>query len=338
MLLPKEAGEKAFLLDEQLQIPAGGSKPEKLLYYGLQPEIVEKKVMAGKLVFHGNACLHILYRGDDDRLYNCDYDLPFSQYTDLEGEYGQDASALLCLCVTSLDVMLDESGALQVKAGLLGQFLLCDRAMVTVAEDAYSPRRNLALSEEKLQLPSVLDQIGQIVQAEQFVQAEVQQVVDLTFYPVYGQARLTDNGVEMPMLGHFQMLYYNLEGALCCTQTPWEGNWTIAASQDSGVRTQIFCAGKPQAVSGAGTVKLRSEIGVDAVITAGQGLQMVNGIEAGETEKPDPTRPSLILCRKGNRRLWDVAKENGSTVETILSANQLDAEPEDSCILLIPIK
>ncbi len=337
MLLPKETGEKAFLLEEQLNAP-GGAKPEKLLYYCLQPEVMEKKVMAGKLVFRGNASLHILYRGDDNRLYSCDYDLPFSQYVDLEGEYSQDASACVRLCVTSLDVLLDENGALQVKAGLLGQFLLYDREMVTVAEDAYSPCRSVVLQEETLYLPSVLDQIGQNVQAEQFVQADAQQVVDLAFYPVYGQPRPTDTGAEMPMHGHFQMLYYNPERELCCAQTPWEGSWIIAASQDSIVSPQKFFVGKPQAVPGPGTVKLRGEINAAVTVTSGQGIPTVSGLEAGEPEKQDANRPSLILCRKGNRRLWDVAKENSSTVETILSANHLDAEPEDSRVLLIPVK
>lgn len=338
VMLPKETGEKAFVLEEQVNASGNGPKPEKLLYYCMQPEVMEKKVMAGKLVFRGNAGLHILYRGNDNKLYSCDYDLPFSQYIDLEGEYGQDASVSVCVCVTSLDVLLEENGALQVKAGLLGQYLLCDRVMVTVAEDAYSPRRNLALSEEVLQLPSVLDQICKTVQAEQFVQADVQQIVDLAFYPVYGQPRSTDNGVEIPMHGYFQMFYYNPEGELCCTQTSWEESWPISASEDSIVRPHMFPSGKPQGASGAGTVKLRAEINANAVITSGQGLPMISGIEAGELEKPDPNRPSLILCRKGNRRLWDVAKENRSTVATILAANHLDTEPEDSCVLLIPIK
>jgi hypothetical protein len=65
---------------------------------------------------------------------------------------------------------------------------------------------------------------------------------------------------------------------------------------------------------------------------------MLTGIEAGEAEKPDPNRPSLILCRKGNRRIWDVAKQTGSTMDTIMQANGLDAEPESSRVLLIPVK
>ena len=337
VMLPREAGEKAFLLEEQLNLPANGPKPEKLMYYCLQPEILDNKVMAGKVVFRGNGTLHVLYRGEDGRLYSWDYDLPFSQYGDLDGEYDQDPTLSVSPCVTSLDLALDENGALQLKAGLLGQYLLCDRSMVTVVEDAYSPRRSVVPVQEQLQLPSVLDQIAQSIHAEESAQAEIQQLVDLTFYPAYGHTKSADTGVRFMIPGQFQMLYYDPEGELRSMVTPWEGEWGIDATEDSMVDTRIIPMGKPQAVPGAGSVNLRADMNVEGSVFSGQGIPMITGMELGELEKPKADRPSLILCRKGNRRLWDVAKHTGSTVEAIMAANQLEAEPEDSRVLLIPV-
>ena len=117
--LPQEAGEKAFLLEDQLQLPANSPKAEKLLRYTLQPEIVDKKVMGDKVVFRGNGMLHILYRAEDGRLYTADFDLPFSQYAERENQYDKEMTVSVYLCVTSLDVMLDENGDLQLKSGML---------------------------------------------------------------------------------------------------------------------------------------------------------------------------------------------------------------------------
>ncbi len=337
VLLPREAGEKAFLLEEQLNLPANGSKPEKLMYYCLQPEILDKKVMAGKVVFRGNGILHMLYRGEDGKLYSWDYDLPFSQYADLDGSYDQEPTLSVCPCVTSLDLALDENGTLQLKAGILGQYLLCDRSMVTVAEDAYSPRRNLTLLREQLQFPSVLDQIVQPIHVEETTQVDVQQIVDLSFFPQHGQADRTDTGVRLSIPGQFQMLYYDPEGELRSTVTPWEREWNLNAAEDSTVDTDVLPTGKPQAVPGAGNVNLRAEANISGVVTSGQGISMLTGMELGEWEKPNPNRPSLILCRKGDRRLWDVAKHTGSTVATIMEANRLEGEPEDGRVLLIPV-
>lgn len=338
LMLPQEAGEKAFVLEEQLELPSAGAKAEKVLYYSMQPEIVDKKVMADKVVFRGNGMLHVLYRAEDGRLYTADYDLPFSQYAELDGAYEQEPAVLVCPCVTSVDVALDENGLLQLKAGILGQYLLCERTIVSVVEDAYSPNRTVTLMQEQLQLPAILDWVSQTVHAEQTMQADAQQIVDLAFYPSYAHTERTDTGMCVPLLGQFQMLYYDASGELRSGMSPWEGQWCMNAADNCAVDMQISPVGRPQAVPGTENVQLRGEVGLDAMTTAGQGLTMVTGLALGELEKPDPNRPSLILCRKGNDRLWDVAKRSGSTAERIMQANHLEGEPDSDLILLIPVQ
>ena len=337
VMLPREAGEKAFFMEEQLNLPATGPKPEKLLYYSLEPEILDKKVMAGKVVFRGIGVLHALYRGEDGKLYTWDYELPFSQYADLDGEYDQDPTVTVYPCVTSLDLSLDENGILQLKAGVLGQYLLCERSMITVAEDAYSPHRAISLVQEQLQLPAILDQTTQTIHAEQMAQVDAQQILDLTFYPEYSQVEQTESGVRIPMQGQFQLLYHDEEGEQRCILTSWEDAWSMDAAQDSMVDFRMNPVGKPQGVPGAGTVSLRADMNVDIVTSSGRGISMITGMEMGELEKPNPNRPSLILCKKDNRRLWDMAKNAGSTVEAIMEANHLETEPEDGRVLLIPV-
>lgn len=337
VMLPREMGEKPFLLEEQLSV-SNAPKPDKLMYYTLQPEITEQKIMAERIVFRGTANLHLLYRGEDERLYTWDWELPFSQYADLDGAFGPDAEMSVQMCVTSLDLSLDENGQLQMKAGLLGQYLLSDRSMVTVAEDAYSPNRKLELMFEQLQLPSVLDRITNSLQAEANVQADAQQLVDTVFYPACGQIERAASDAKILLPGQFQMLYYDAEGELRSAVAHWEDVWNVQTAEDSHLNTRIIATGKPQAMLGAGNVALRSDMIAEATVTSGQGIPMLTGMEIGEAEKPDPNRPSLILCRKGNRRIWDVAKQTGSTMDTIMQANGLDAEPESSRVLLIPVK
>ena len=337
VMLPKETGEKAFVIDEEITL-SNSPKPEKLLYYTLYPEITDKKVMAGKVVFRGNGALHMLYRGADENLYTWDYELPFSQYADLDGEYSQDAVLDVLPCITALDLSVNEEGQLQLKAGLLGQYLLYDREMVTVEEFDFSPNRKLELQFEQLQLPAVLDRLTNEVQAEANTSAEVRQMVDVTVYPSCGQTVYTENGLQMTLPWQFQMLYYDMTGDIRSVVAGWEESWSVPSAQDNKADTCITAINRPQAMMGAGNVNLRADMIVQTCVSEGQGMTMLTGMEMGELEKPDPDRPSLILCRKGNRRLWDVAKETGSTVEAILMANGLEAEPEGDQVLLIPVK
>ena len=337
MLLPQEAGEKAFVVEEEIPLPPTAPKPEKLLSFSLQPEILDKKVMGDKVVFRGNGLLHILYRGEDGRLYTFDYDLPFSQYSELGGTYEGEPTVTMCPCVTSLDVGLGDSGELQVKAGILGQYVLYDRTLLTAVEDAYSLKRPVMPVKEQLQMPAVLDQMSQLYHAEQFVQADMQQVIDVAFYPTYGQVERFENGLQMTLPGLFQILYYNSDGEICNSVARWEGNWNMDAAENSAVGVQLIPMGRVTAVPSMDGVNLRGDIAVGVTLSSGQGIPMVTGLEMGDWNKPDPSRPSLILCRKGTDSLWDIAKRTGSKREDLLSANHLQGELEDERILLIPI-
>ena len=335
LLLPREAGEKAFSLEEELTLP-DGVKAEKLLYYSFQPEIVDKKVMAGKVVFRGVGRLHMLCRGENGKLMPLDYELPFSQYGDLDGEYDGEPTVSLCPCVTGLDLSVGENGLLQVKAGLLGQYVLCERTVLSLAEDAYSPRRSIVPIVEELRLPAVLEQTARTIHAEQTAQTEVNQVVDTIFLPVYSQPERTASGLRFPLPGQFQTLYYDGEGKLGGAAVTWEGEWEMNADENAAIDMYLQSTGNPQAVAGM-DLCLRGELSAAVTVTAGQGLPMIVGMEMGELAKPNADRPSVILCRKGDRRLWDIAKQTGSTVAAIKTANCLEEEPEQDRVLLIPV-
>lgn len=335
--LPKEMGEKAFLLEEQLSLPGGMQKPEKLLYYSLQPEIADEKVMAGKVVFRGKGVLHLLYQTEDGKLCAYDWELPFSQYADLDGEYDQDPSVSVQPCVTSLDVDLDENGQLQCKAGILGQYLLHDRDMLTVAKDAYSPVRTVIPTMEQLPIPAVLEQTSYPVNTEQTLQADAQQVVDVIFSPEFPQTERTEQGAALYLSGQFQLLYYDPEGELATAIVATEEQLFVPGAMDSYVDARMTPVGRPQAIPGAGNVILRSEMNVDTVVNAGQGIEVLSGMELGELQKPDRERPTLILCRMGGDSLWEIAKRTGSTVDKIKTANSLGDDVQPDRILLIPV-
>ena len=337
VLLAKEAGEKPFLLEEELNLQTNNIKIEKLMYYSLSPEITDKKIMAGKLVFRGSAQLHLLYKGEDQRLYTWDCDLPFSQYGDLDVECGENAVAWVYPCVTSLDLVLGDNGALQFKAGLLGQYLLAEHTPIAVAEDAYSTRRAVTVNREVLQLPAILDTTTQSISAEKAVQAEAQQIVDVTYCPRQGNVDTKETAITIPVACPFQVLYYDKDGELNSAAVFWEDAWEMPSSGDCTASAKVRPVGRPQAAIGTGNINLRGDMCVESRTVAGRGIPMVTQIELGELAKPDPNRPGLILRKAGSSCLWDVAKESGTTVSAIKKANRLQDEPPCDKILLIPI-
>ncbi|MBO4937851.1 MAG: DUF3794 domain-containing protein [Oscillospiraceae bacterium] len=335
VMLPRESGEKTFVLDEDLTIP--GAAAEKLLSYTIQPEITDRKVAAGKLVFRGSGNLHLVYRCAEGRIRTCDFELPFSQFQELEEEHGSDARADLAPAVTSLELDLAEEGRLRLKCGLVCQYVVNDCSLLELTQDAYSSRRQMDITMEELKLPAILDEHRESIRAEQILPGQSGQVVDVTFLPDFPRQRHAGDSASFEIPGLFQVLYYGDDEALTAASARWEGRYELPAGADSLIHGISAPVGRPAAASGSEGMELTGQIQFLAETTAQQGIPMAAALELGELQEPDPARPSLILCRPKGEELWELAKRCGSTVDAIRRANKLEAEPEDDQILLIPV-
>lgn len=102
--LPMETGEKAFEMEETLSMPASAPAVEQVVYFRMDPMVTDRKVLGNRMVFRGNGNLHLLYRCPEGQLHSWDFELPFSQYTDLEDTYSGDAQADVMMAVTRLEL------------------------------------------------------------------------------------------------------------------------------------------------------------------------------------------------------------------------------------------
>lgn len=335
--LPKVAGEKTFLLDEELTLPTSCPAADKILRFDILPQIVDQKVMAGKAVFRGTTLLHILYRCTDGALASWDFEIPFSQYGELEEESGPGADVRISMAVTSLEMDLTEDGLFRLKCGLVAQYVVTDLMMIELARDAYSLRRSVVPRMQELKLPAILDARTETVHGEQSAQVENGRVIDVSFLADVPRQSRTGDRVEAELPGLFQVLYADPDGLLQSTVLRQESRWEIDADPDGRLQLEVIPALRPQAVIGAGMLTAKGGMTLSAVTMADQVLEMMTGMEIGEMMEPDSGRPSLILRRAGAERLWDLAKRCGTTVAAIRQANEIAEEPAEGQMLLIPI-
>lgn len=335
--LLREAGEKSFQMDEELPLKESDPVPEKIFCSRLQPWITDRKVLGDKVVFRGNGKLHLLGRAEDGQLHTWEFELPFSQIAQLREAYGPDAGAELLLGVTSLEPELEGEGKLRVKCGLVGQYLVDQREMVDLVEDAYSTRRELDVHTQEPEIPSVLDSRTENLFGEQKLPVDASRVVDCVFLPEQPRMRQTDTGVDMEIPGQFQVLYYGEDGELMASSVRLEMDRMMEAAPNVRMDGEVLVPKKPEVSMGDGSLDLSVELPVQLVSSTRQGLTQVAGMTLGEEKEPDPARPSLILCRAGNKSLWQMAKSNGSSVEAIRQINDLQEEPEQGRMLLIPV-
>lgn len=332
----QEAGERSFLMEEEMTVPDSVPKPEKLIYYRMNPTVTDKKILADKVVFRGNGNLHTLYRSEEGQLYGWDFDLPFSQYAQLDGEYGPEAQADLVLAPTNMELELDDEGHFRFKGAMAAQYTVSDRKLLDVTEDAYSPTRELEVQVENLELPVVLENRRENLYGEQTLPLQANVAVDTSILPDFPRQRRMEGEVELEVPGSFQVLYYGEDGVLRSGTARWESRQRMKADENSALMA-VPLLQEPQTMTGANQLQIKAEIPVEMTVSANQRIPMVTGGELGDSKALDPNRPALILRRAGEDRLWDIAKNSGSTVGAIRLANQLSEEPLPGQMLLIPV-
>lgn len=335
--LLREAGEKTFQMDEELPLKDSEPVPEKIFCSRLQPRITDRKVLGDKVVFRGSGKLRLLGRTEDGQLHTWEFELPFSQIAQLGEAYGPDAGAELLMGVTSLEPELEGEGKLRVKCGLVGQYLVDQRETVELVEDAYSIGREMDIHIQEPEIPAVLDSRTENIFGEQKLPADASRVVDCLFLPEQPRMRQTDTGVNMEIPGLFQVLYYGEGGELMASSVRLEMDRAVEAAPNVRVEGEVLAPQSPEISLGDGSLDLSVELLVQLVSSTRQGMAQVAAMTLGEEKKPDPARPSLILCRAGNKSLWQMAKANGSSVEAIRQINGLQEEPEQGRMLLIPV-
>ncbi len=337
MELPKEAGEKQFQVDEELTLPDTHPEAAKILRYGLQPKVLEHKVMAGRLVFRGKGDLRMLYADEEGNIHSWECEVPFSQYADLDRDYGANSSAGVEPMLTSLELVADAQRRLQLKCGICAQYVVYDRELVEIAEDAYSPLRQVKTDMQELKMPLRLDQRREILRTQQQLTAPAERVVDVCFMPDHPQHRQNGDVAELAVPGQFQVLYYDNSGSLQSGTARAEETWQLPSDSGNKVDAHIQMGGYPDADVNDQGVAATAQWELVADVFSEQGLPMLTQITLGDKCEKDPNRPSLILRRAGQQRLWDIARECGSTVDAIMQANDLQEQPEAGRILLIPV-
>jgi len=329
--LAKEAGEKVITLDEEFSANCGPVR--KVIRCSIQPEVTDQKIMADKLVFRGNAVVHMLCECEDEAITTCDFEIPYSQYAELEREYDPYATADVIPAVTNVELDILEDGKLRLKAGIVGQYVVYDRPVIEIVADAYSTKRTVLPKGQRLELPAVLDSWQEVIRVEAQQEQETEAVLDVTLtmsQPILSRMQAKTQ-IEIP--GSFQFLRSDGAESLSGGNLRWTAESATMVDESASLLSRCHPKGKPNA-SGTAVV---CEIQLDTTVTAVTDIPMVTALELGEMTEPDATRPSMILRYMGNDSLWEIAKASCSTVDTIKEANGITEEPTGNPMLLIPV-
>lgn len=335
VMLPKEAGEKLVQLDDELPLKKYAEKPWKLHGYRLIPTITEQRVMTDKLIFRGKGKLILICSCEDGKPEFLEQEISFAQYAQLSGEISANAMIRSVPILANLELEPGD-GKLYIKAGIVMQYLIYDREMLELIEDAYSPRRSVKVQLQPLEVPALLDSVTETVRQKQSMQVNQTQLLRCDWTGEFPTCANHDDTLILDQEGHMHLLYADEQGQLKAASQRGKLQWQLPSSSDN--RTLLYLqAPDVECYTDQEGIAADISLTYSADIVSTGMMDMVTSLELGELAEPDPMRPSLIVKRSGSDGIWSLAKACGSTVEAILEANALTEAPMDDRLLLIPV-
>ena len=289
-------------------------------------------MLSDKLIFRGRILISGLYADSEGELHCFEGELPVSQYTEVKGEFSENAYATILAAITSLEMEPANDGGFGVKVGLVGQYMIFDCCTIAVTEDAYSPFRKVSAQMGQVDLPVVLDRASEMILADLVLDDGVTEIVDVAFYPEHPRVYKEEMLVTAELTGNFNVLYRDDDGVLRNKVCRWADILEIHAAEGAGISVAITpCS------SNSNGLEKKQKLCIDITTVGNVGAHMVEALELGDWEEANPDRPGLILQRRGEGSLWDIAKKYGSSVELIQKMNNLQQDSDSSKMLLIPV-
>jgi hypothetical protein len=276
------------------------------------------------------------YQSADGMVRWAELEAPFSQYSDLEQDHEQEASLSAVVAVTGMDAELAED-AVHLNCKMVAQFVVWERVLMELVEDAYSLRNQVQLHTQGLELPAVLEQTVEDIRMSLDMKAEAAEVLDVWCYGAQPSVRRAGDLNEIQLGGTVGVLYRDGEGRVRGMNTGWNQTLERRVGEDAVIFGAMDSMERPSVTMKGDALELRLNFPLRTDTVMHQPLEMVAGVEVGEAVEREPGRPSLILRRARGDSLWELAKNSGSTVEAIRKANGLTEEPAEGRMLLIPV-
>lgn len=329
--LPLCAAEKELQIADELLMPEEAAGADRLLKWSCGAEITDTAVIGEKAVFKGNIRLRVLYASEDGQLAAWEGVLPFSQYAELETEPKNPVVTVQPL-FRHVEIDTDgqiDSHRLLINLTMTAQILVLGELQVELTEDAYYLGGELTPEWQSCTWTPCLDRQQRSVTEEVPLPEEAAGILDWTLFPDSSCPGARGHGDLNPNL-LVNVLYYDGDRALQGKTLRQPIKTGLQADGETEVLWGMEYGWGVQPQSGS----LRIPIRLNTLFL--KQLQYRN-LQGGKlTPRTRRDAPSLVV-RQGTGDLWDLAKENGSTVEAIQSANELDTDVlKEEQLLLIP--
>ncbi len=339
--MPLSLGEKSFSINEELELPSSKPAIARVMKTLARTQLLEQKAVGNKAVFKGELCVHVLYADREEKLHSQDWQLPFSQYAELECDV-EDAELQITLSLTGFEAEQDgqaECTRLFLSAGLLAQCTAIGEQKLCWIDDAFCTDVELNPQYDRWEISGLLDMQSMRETLNADIEENAASVVDAWVYPSEPIKQRTPDGYELRLPLCCNLLYYDTNGALHSRVLRPSAELRVPLHENGACRVDAVDFGEISAHANGHTLEMRVPMQARVECYALHPIRALCGGEMNELAQEKGRSPSVILRRtEEQEELWEIAKACRTSVQAIEQANALDSTSVPAnTMLLIPM-
>lgn len=336
----------------QTEAISDGGEVRKIISTSAAPVLTETKLVKGKILLKGEVAWRVTYCVEEATGESgcASFSLPFSEI--VEAENAADG------CRVSVDFYIEQASA-EPKADNDGEYkyinLGCDIcAVVTVymsesvaaVTDAYSTCKQLETKYNSVIFTRLLQSLN-----DSFVCRESLDLSSMSPQKIYAvmpgvpQAKCCFEQGKLLIKGSIPVKFILIDSdgtpVFCEREAELEYSRSVDCSgSDIKCEPQLFVSGCSCTLSSDGKAEFKAEISINACLLEVTQKRVLTQLKATEGATLEKRPSSLVICFcNGGERIWDIARKYNTTVEDIMSENELSSEEiSEKMMLVIPVK
>ena len=344
---PSYVCEKSFVIGDDLELSSAEQEMTEIVFSSVNVLVNDVKVIGNKAIVKGNTEISYVYELENGALEAMEKELPFSQIIDMT-DCAEESTPEIRLSVSGYELEPQFDGA--GKARFLGINVSVDafamgyiKSTVSAVDDAYSTKYNIGIIWEKNSYEKVRNKLEKRVATTETIEAgnSIKRILDMSVELLPVTRRREEGGEVLSGEALVSVLYMGEDDLIYNTHRRFSVVCPIPISENGKYETVASVRGKSYSVGVNNDINVRFFTDFEIIETEAEVVETISAISVDEEENRSGNLPSLKVKRlERDYDIWNLAKENLTTVEEIKLANGITDE-SSLCrgrIVLIPRK
>ena len=341
--------KKSFNLTEVIELPSDKPVIGRIINSGANIIINDKKIINNKILIKGDCYLKIYYVAENDSAVECaEHSIPISQIIEADG-ITEDCNTIINLNVTACESVskVDSSGEtklIDINVRVSANIFAFINTQISLISDAYSTEFNSSNSYKSTEIiyentdfnttftnKVVLESIG----------VSIDKICSVWCSDVRSDYMLKNGKCYLSGTYQVTVIFKDAEKQFGIISKPVDFEFGIdlkSPSERINCYYSLQITGCACMLSGESKVELKTEFTANGKILSEKIVKYLCDTELTEisSDKRKNCALTIYFCDK-NEKVWNIAKKYKTTVDAILSENNLDSEIiSEKKTLLIP--